>query len=111
MSMYTQLLCAAFGQRPHVSDEATAVAEVLRCRFELEEGVSPGPDPAAVPVVLALQIGYDVALLELACLVGIETDPNRFEQPELERKRVERALRERGIHLEVRVVEESLPEA
>jgi hypothetical protein len=110
MSMYTQLLCAAYGQRLHVSDEGSAVAEVLRCRRELEEGVLPGPEAGTVPVVLALQIGYDIALLELARLVGIESDPTRFEQPELERKRVEQALRESGIHLEVPVVEDSLPD-
>ena len=66
MSMYTQLLDAAYGERPHPREEGSAVAEVLRCRFELEERVPPGIDPDAVPVVLALQVGYDVALLGLA---------------------------------------------
>ena len=41
----------------------------------------PADDLDAVPAVLALQIGYDVALLELAEVLGIETDPSRFERP------------------------------
>jgi predicted PP-loop superfamily ATPase len=111
MSMYTQLLDAAYGERPHPLEEGTAVAEVLRCRFELEEHVPPGIDPDAVPVVLALQVGYDVALLGLARLVGVETDPGRFEQPQRERQRLEQALRDLGIRLEVPVAEESSADA
>jgi hypothetical protein len=48
-------------------------------------------------VVLAREVAYDVALLELAEVMGIETDLSRFEQPRLERARLERELRERGI--------------
>ncbi len=73
MSMYTQLLEAAFGQRPAPAAGATeqsALEEVLRCRRELEEGDPPDTDPHAVPVALALQIAYDVALLDLAGAVG-----------------------------------------
>jgi hypothetical protein len=104
MSMYTQLLEAAFGQLPAHGAGATedsALEEVIRCRRELEEGVPPGTDPDTVPVVLALQIGYDVALLNLARVVGIDTDANRFEQPQQERDRLERALHEFGISLEI----------
>ncbi len=103
MSMYTQLLDAAYGQRQPAevgSTEDHAVEEVRRCRHELEEGVPPGEDPHTVSVVLALQIGYDVALLELARMIGIDTDPSRFEQPEQERERLERALGALGVILE-----------
>jgi len=65
MSMYTQLLEAAFGQRPTPGAGATeqdAHEEVIRCRRELQKGVPLGTDPDTVPVTLALQIGYDVAL-------------------------------------------------
>jgi hypothetical protein len=112
MSMYTQLLEAAVGQRQQAraDDEGRAVAEVLRCRFELEEGAPPELDPDAVPVVLALQVGYDVALLELARLMGVETDPSRFEQPQRERERIEHALSDRGISLDVPLVEGSFSE-
>ena len=56
-------------------------------------------DPDAVPTVPAREIGYDVALLELAGVLGIETGPSRFEQPRQERAQLERALCDRGITL------------
>jgi hypothetical protein len=106
MSMYTQLLDAALGQqRPAIdgASEPGAVDEVLRCRRALEEGVPTDGDSDVVPIVLALQVAYDVALLDLARVVGIETDPSRFEQPQLERERLERALGALGIGVEAAV--------
>ena len=103
MSMYTHLLGVARGQRgPDDRDTATldAVAEARRCREELKAGLPPGLDPDAVPVVLALEIGYDVALIDLATALGVPTDPSRFEQPERERARLERELAAMGIRLE-----------
>ncbi len=100
MSMYTQLLDAALEQRPLHGGESSphhAVEEVRRRRDELDVGVPDGADLDTVPAVLALQIGYDVALLELAAVMGIESGPSCFEQPELERDRLRRALRARGI--------------
>lgn len=102
--MYTQLLDAALEQRPrHEPDPSRtdAVEEVRRCREELELGV-PEHNRDTVPAVLALQIGYDVALLELAEVVGIESAPSRFEQPERERDRLRQALNDIGIDLDVR---------
>jgi hypothetical protein len=103
MSMYAQLLDAALEQRrprePGPSPNH-AVEEVRRCREELELGV-PDHNIDTVPTVLALQIGYDVALLELAEAVGIETGPSRFDQPERERDRLRRALNDIGIDLDV----------
>jgi len=104
MSMYTQLLDAASRQHQPAMDgagESQALDEVLRCRRELEEGIPPDGDADTVPVVLALQIAYDVALLELAGVVGVDTDPSRFEQPQLERERLERAFGALGLSLEV----------
>ena len=101
--MYTQLLDAALEQRPPREDSVSrtaAVEEVRRCRDELEVGVPRRDELDAVPAVLALQIGYDVALLELATVVGIETGPNRFEQPERERDRLRQALDDLGIRLD-----------
>jgi hypothetical protein len=103
MSMYTQLLDAAFEQRPrHEPDPSRndAVEQVRRCGEELALGV-PEDNVDTVPAVLALQIGYDVALLELAEVVGIESAPSRFEQPERERDRLRRALNDVGIDLDV----------
>lgn len=99
--MYTQLLDAALEQRPAREVEpnrSQAVEAVRRRRAELELGVQDhSGDP--VPAVLALQIGYDVALLELAAAVGIESAPSRFEQPERERDRLWHALHDMGIDL------------
>ncbi len=103
MSMYTQLLDAAFGQcQPPIEGfgERGALDEVVRCHCALEEGIPPDGDADTVPVVLALQIAYDVALLELARVVGVDTDPSRFEQPQLERERLERAFGALGMSLE-----------
>ncbi len=99
MSMYTQLLGAALEQRSSRDPAASrgdAVEEVRRCREELEAGVL-GDGVDTVPAVLALQIGYDVALIELAGVVGIESGPSWFEQPERERDRLRRELRDLGI--------------
>jgi hypothetical protein len=100
MSMYTHLLDAAYGQRapvPVSPSEHSALTAVRRCRGELAGDTPPPSDPDAVPVVLAREISYDVALLELAEILGIETDPSRFEQPWHERARLEQVFRELGI--------------
>ncbi len=102
MSMYTRLLDAALEQRPshdtaHSRD--SALEEVRRCRFELEVG-RPAGDVDTVSAVLALQVGYDVALLELAAAMGIESGPSMFEQPERERNRLRRTLLEMGITID-----------
>ena len=114
MSMYVNLLSAALGQRPFAEADAEAnagadaeperyaIEEVRRRRAELERGVPPGTDGDAVPLLLAQQVGYDVALMELARAVGIDTGPDRFEQPQQERARLEQAIGERGISLDGR---------
>ncbi len=102
MSMYTQLLDAAFGERAHETvdpDESGTIETARRRRRELQRDTPPATDADAVPVVLAREIGYDIALLELAGMMGIDTDPSRFEQPLCERARLEQALLDRGIPL------------
>ena len=47
--------------------------------------------------MLAREIAYDVALLELSEVMGIETDLRRFEQPQQERARLEEAVRDRWV--------------
>ena len=106
MSMYTQLLDAAIGQhQPPVegTSESSALDEVLRCRHDLEHAAPEAGDPDTVPVVLAQQVAYDVALLELALVVGIDSGPSHFEQPQLERERLERAFGALGFNLEAAV--------
>ena len=104
MSMYTHLLGAACGQRgPRRLDNGddVALAEAKRCRSQLKAGLPEGVDPDAVPVALALEIGYDVALIDLADTLGVQTDPSRFEQPERERERLEEEFAALGIDLEL----------
>jgi hypothetical protein len=104
MSMYTQLLGAALGDRLSFVAGPTrtaAVAEVRRCRRDLEARVPAGTTSHSVPVVLALQVGYDAALIELAAVMGIDSGPGRFEPPETERERLEAALSELGVDLEL----------
>jgi hypothetical protein len=101
MSMYTELLDAALHQVPIDGlgeEERGAVAEAQRCRSQLERGAAD-VDPDMVSAALALQIAYDVALLRLAGLVGIESDPYRFDRPYDERTRLEGELTQRGISL------------
>ncbi|HTU38756.1 MAG TPA: hypothetical protein VMF35_12230 [Acidimicrobiales bacterium] len=110
MSMYTELLDAAYGQRRAcpVASPDDAIEEVRRRRDELELGpmgagrVDMLGVAAAdtVPLVLALELGYDVALLRLAAMLGIDSDPSSFELPTHERLRLEDAFRTRGISLE-----------
>jgi hypothetical protein len=104
MSMYTQLLGAALIDRLPLEAEPTrtaAVAEVRRCRHDLEARVPAGRGSDAVPVALALQVGYDVALIELADVMGIESGPGRFDQPQRERERLEAALGDLGLDLDL----------
>ena len=102
--MYTELLGAAFSDRFPLSIETTwtaAMAEVRRCRHDLEARMPAGAASRSVPVVLALQVGYDAALIELAAVMGIDSGPGRFEPPDTERERLEAALGELGIDLEL----------
>jgi hypothetical protein len=102
MSMYTNLLDAAYGQRAPVPARPTrrsALNAVRRCRGELTRDTPHPTDPDAVPVVLAREISYDVALLELAEVLGVETDTSRFEQPWHERARLEQVFLDQGIAL------------
>ena len=102
MSMYTQLLHAAVGQRTPVKLHPTkrsAVVAMDRCRLELGRDMPTGVAVDTVPVVLAREVAYDVALVELASVMGIATDLERFAQPRLERARLERLLRDRGVLL------------
>jgi hypothetical protein len=102
MSMYTHLLDAAYGQRAPVPARPTrrsALNAVRRCRGELAGDTPHATDPDAVPVVLARELRYDVALLELAEVLGVETDTSRFEQPWHERARLEQVFLDQGIAL------------
>ena len=100
--MYTQLLGAALGDRlPFVAETSrtAAIAEARRCRHDLETKKLTGMTSDSVPVVLALQVGYDVSLMQLAAMMGIDSAPGRFQPPEKERERLEAALGDLDIDL------------
>jgi hypothetical protein len=97
MSMYTQLLAAALQRRAaDPAERNPALAEARRCRTQLEAGTRRS-DPDEVSAALALHIGYDIALLRLTGLVGIDSDPELFDPPLQERNRLEDALAALGI--------------
>lgn len=107
MSIYSQLLSAALAQTDGSDDVSTtggALAKLLACRAKLEVQPSArtGSDWAAAAV--AAQLAYDMALVTLSRRLDIEFDLNNFDQRQLERNRLERALEARGVALE-RLVE------
>ncbi len=71
------------------------LADLLRCRSQLTTNASSN----GVAVAVADQLAYDVALIEFAQGLGIEVDARGFDQPRLERHRLEQALASRGIPL------------
>ena len=52
-----------------------------------------------VVVAVADQLAYDIALIEFAQGVGIDFDLEAFDQPQVERGRLEQALVSRGVSL------------
>ena len=102
MAMYTDLLAAALGARPPRADRPTnreLLSELRRHRRHLADVTSHDARGWA-PKVVAEQMAYDVTLMDLSCLLGIECNVLRFDQPQRERARLERELASRGIHLE-----------
>ena len=70
---------AAYGERPRLHRTGTrsrAVNALQRCRREILEYHPSDVGPDTVPVVLALQVAYDVALLDLASVVGVDAHPD-----------------------------------
>ena len=71
------------------------VVILLQCRRRLQDhGVD---DRHVMAEDLALELDHDRMLLRLCSAVGIETDATRFENPLVERERLEMELRARGI--------------
>ena len=104
MVMYTDLLTAALGARPPLAEEPTSrevLSELRRCHKRLSD-VSSYDGRGWAPDAVADQLAYDVALMDLSRLLGIECEVLKFGQPDRERARLERELGSRGIHLEKR---------
>ncbi len=113
MSIYSQLLSAALEQTDGSEDESTtgeALTKVLACRGKLEAQPAKrtGSDWAAA--ALADQLAYDIALIGLARRLGVDFDLDSFDQRQLERTRLERALENRGLGLDQLIELEELTE-
>ena len=75
------------------------LAVLLGCRGQ--QGAGRGADRSRGwgPSALVDQLAYDISLLGLAEHLGIACDVRRFDEPHLERSRLEDALAARGINL------------
>jgi hypothetical protein len=100
--MYTHILEAALRERSQpdagmTTDEALTV--LCKCRQHLDSMVSErGMDWSSA--ALANQVAYDLALIDLAGCVGLDSDPSSFDQPEHRRMELEREVTSRGIRLD-----------
>ncbi len=102
MVMYTDLLAAALVDRLPRADTPTSheVLSELRSRRRHLSDISSHDGRGWAPDAVADQLAYDVALMDLSRLLGIECDVLRFDQPQQERARLERELDSGGIRLE-----------
>jgi hypothetical protein len=97
MSMYVELLSSVLQN----IDEPTPyvlLEDAIRCRVRVVG--SDGPDVAgSLRNTLAFEVAYDRSLLLLCASKGIRVTAARFDHPEAERDRLERALAGVGIDL------------
>jgi hypothetical protein len=107
VSMYSELLGLAVDHdhfdhghdHDHVPDtKGAALARLIESRLRLRSARSSEPNDDAL-ATLADQLAYDVALLRLARLVGIDCQSTEFGRPEQARRRLERLLATSGIDL------------
>jgi hypothetical protein len=101
MSIYATLLDDALGQvRPDKpSTTGDALAQLLDIRRRLGANLSGYTGADWAPDAIADQLAYDVALIELSRLLGIEVSLAGFGQPKHERARLEKTLATRGVRL------------
>jgi len=97
MSMYSMLLAAALDREAEtVSPKSTAEAlvRVLRCR---DVDVSRTSQWGSSYDRTIDSVSYDVALVQLARLVGVDCDVTRFDQAGLARSHLVQELLARGL--------------
>jgi hypothetical protein len=98
--MYTDFLRMAVDQAERPGGGATtgmALATLLQCRDRLS---GPGLDGSSgIANDLFAELDYDVALIGLCQLLGIQTEIRAFEDQRRERSRLEQELVDRGIRL------------
>ncbi len=99
MSIYSQLLVAAFGSAAQVDgsqDEAQLVADLTSCRARLPEGDNPLTAVGGVPAAVADQLAYDLALTALCRHAAVAFEVAEFDRPATARARLEQALYDKG---------------
>lgn len=104
MSMYSQLLAASLDATglEGPSLEASLLHELEQCRRRLgpqerSGGLDRGGAASDTFGNLACQIDYDLVLIRLSQLHGIDCHPALFTRPLPERQRLEEALRAAGV--------------
>jgi hypothetical protein len=98
MSMYSELLaglCADVDPLPLPVSRDELVVILLQCRRRLDEQDGDGEHMMAED--LALELDHDRMLLRLCTAMGIESEPERFGNPLVERERLESQLRAVGV--------------
>ena len=73
---------------------------LLQCRGRTDGVRGESGDSGGAPDALSRELEYDVALINLARLVGIHSQVEAFDQPQKERSRLEQALVDHGIRLD-----------
>ena len=99
--MYSELLSAMVlntdsSEQPPSQPEL--VATLIQCRGRLRR--RKGERECSIAQDLALELDHDRNLLRLCGALGIEMSPEAFVEPIPERRRLEEALRDRGIELD-----------
>ena len=100
-SIYTELLNAVLSEEEAAPAMSTSesLAELVRARRKVVWTSAVPTDPGWSDVALAEQLAYDSSLIRYARMVGIDCHPGNFRIPGAERRRLERTLVSRGIHL------------
>jgi hypothetical protein len=100
MSMYTHLLETALARRPEPDGQdrtSSLLDELERSRRRLHTPMPAEHSAERVPAAVADQLSYDIALVELSQLAGIDVDLAAFGHPERARAFLERSLMVRGL--------------
>ena len=93
MAIYADLVSRALLDGDQESDIAVLIQTALMARL----AITTERAEVTVPGTLADQISYDRSLIRLCLAFGIDTEPTRFEQPAIERGRLENVLSSIGV--------------
>lgn len=101
--MYERFLAMALDETSDADDRLTAgeaLVQLLLCRSQLHQRSDDPDESSGAASALGEELDYDIALLRLARLLGIQVDVRGFNQPHLERSRLEQAIEAHGIRLD-----------